>query len=424
MNNGEHKGALRPGAQGALVLAVMGAGFMISQFLRNSTGALVPFLAEEFALGSEDLGFLAGSLFASFALATIPVGVLLDRYGPRIVMTLLMLVAGLGCLVFALADQIAGLVAGRLLMGVGCAALLMGPLTVISRWYAPAMFSTLTALIMATGNLGSLLSTEPLAFAAGLWGWRMVFVAAGLVALAISLSYWLNVRDAPVGHAFHDRERESWRKGFGGVGEALKVAGLWPVFVMHFVFYAVIAALIGVWGPVYLATVFELGSGQIGRMLFFIVAGIIAGMLVLGPCDRVFGTRKWIVLVSALGMVAGFVALAVVEDLSLFAAMCVMVLIGFFGGASTVLLAHGRGLFESRLVGRGLTVVNTAVMAGVFVVQSGSGYLADFGYPTARTINDLPIGALQLVFWFLAVVLACGCLIYLLSPDPMPEREL
>ncbi len=402
------------------LVVVLGAGFTISQFLRNSTGPLVPFLAEEFSLAAGGLGLLAGGFFVSFAVAMIPTGILLDRFGPRIVMPVFMLIVALGCLVFSLAGVPSALVAGRVLMGLGCAALLMGSLTVIARWFAPSLFSTLTALIMATGNLGSLVATSPLSFAAEHWGWRVVFASSTVLALAISLTYWLCVRDAPPGHAFHGREREDFNKALRGVGEVLRTKGLWPVFAMHLVFYAVVAALVGMWGPVYLQTVHGLSPAEIGDVLLYTVAAVIAGMLVLGPCDRLFGTRKRIVLASAGGMALGLIGLATLPNLSFVGAVAAMVVVGFFGGASTVLLSHGRALFAGPLIGRGLTVVNTAVMAGVFLVQLLSGYLAQLVFPGAATITDLPVIALQMVFAFMAAVLMLGSLGYLRAHDIAP----
>ena len=404
-----------PGGFGVVLVAVMGAGFMVSQFLRNSTGALVPFLAAEFELSSAELGILAGGFFASFAAAMIPAGVLLDRYGPRVVMTGCMVTVGLGCLVFAQAGGPEGLVGGRLLMGMGCAALLMGPLMVIGNWFAPVLFSTLTAVVMATGNLGSLISTAPLAEMAGLWGWRQVFLLAGVIAGLIALAYWLVVRDRPAGQVAP--EKESWREAVAGVGAVMRTEDLAPLFVMHLVFYAMVAALVGMWGPVYLGTVHGLQADATGQALFFIVAAIIVGMLILGPCDRVFGTRKWIVVASAAGMLAGLLVLAGVEGLPRAWAIAAMIVIGFFGGASTVLLAHGRSLFGKQLLGRGLTVINTAVMAGVFLVQSASGVLANYMFPGAATIDALPPEAIRVAFGFMAAVLAVGSLCYLKAAD-------
>jgi sugar phosphate permease len=411
-----------PGWYGVLLVAVMGAGFMVSQFLRNSTGALVPFLVGEFQLSSTELGLLAGGFFASFAAAMIPTGVLLDRYGPRVVTTGCMIIVGLGCIVFAQATGAGSLVAGRLLMGLGCAALLMGPLMVIGNWFAPVMFSTLTAIVMATGNVGSLISTAPLAAMTEWWGWRTVFVLAAVVAGIIAAAYWMMVRDRPAGQAHP--ARENWSEALTGLAVVLRTRDLAPIFAMHLVFYAMVAALVGMWGPVYLAAAYGMGAGETGQALFFIVAAIIAGMLILGPCDQVFGTRKWIVVASVAGMLAGLALLALDDHLSRYWALGAMIMIGFFGGASTVLLAHGRSLFGKSVLGRGLTVINTAVMAGVFVVQSASGFLANAFYPGAPTIDALPVDAIRLAFGFMAVVLIAGLVIYLLADDRPPGSGL
>ena len=405
---------------GLRLVILFAAGFTISQFLRNSTGILMPVLAEEMTVEPRDAGLLAGGFFASFAFFMIPTGILLDRFGARIVMAVYMLIIATGCALFALAENVALLIVARIIMGCGCAALLMGPLSVISRWFAPALFSTLTAIIMATGNLGSLISTAPLEFAVDTFGWRTVFAALSGLCVVVAGLYALRVRDAPAAHEFHSRHRETFSQALTGVGEACLVPGLVPVFVMQFVFYAVVAALLGIWAPAYLSVVHGLESKLIGEFMLLMTGALVVGMLVLGPSDRVFGTRKWIVVASAAVMAGGLIVLTLFPAITLTGAVASLCAIAFFGGASTVLLAHGKSLFANRLVGRGLTVVNTAVMGGVFIMQAASGWLAQTIFHDAGSINNLPNSAFQVIFAFIAMSLIAGLLIYLWAKDVAP----
>src|SRR2546425_7156526 len=120
--------------------------------------------------------------YAAFALVLLPVGVGLDRYGPRFITSSVMALAALGCVLFASAQSFAGLAAGRALLGAGTAGILMGALKAFSRWYPPHLHTTASGLVIGVGTVGSLVSTTPLSALNAAFGWRAVFAAgAGVI---------------------------------------------------------------------------------------------------------------------------------------------------------------------------------------------------------------------------------------------------
>ena len=175
--------ALLPRRAAVRVFAAFAGAYFISALLRGITATLSPELTVQFALHARDLGLLAGGYCLGFALVQLPLGAWLDRHGPRRVSLGLLCVAVLGCAVFALAQGFAGLLAARVLMGVGVAAALMAPLTGYRRWLGPAMQLRTNAWMLMTGSLGMLASTLPVQWLLPVLGWRALFW--GIAALLI-----------------------------------------------------------------------------------------------------------------------------------------------------------------------------------------------------------------------------------------------
>ena len=185
--------------QALQIFLVLCGAYVASQFYRVANAAIAPELMTELELSAEAMGGITGLFFFAFAAAQIPTGVLLDRYGARLTMTALFLVAVLGSFIFAVANGGLLLAIGRILLGVGCAAGLMGAMVVIARWYPEDRFARLSALLFVIGGGGTLLATTPLAWAVEIIGWRGAFLGmAGLTGF-FSVLLFLFVRDGPPG---------------------------------------------------------------------------------------------------------------------------------------------------------------------------------------------------------------------------------
>src|SRR3954454_20020052 len=158
------------------LVGTLAAIYLVSQFLRNSVGVIAPDLAREMRLSAGEIGLLSSAYFFSFAAAQVPLGIAIDRYGPRRCMLACAAIAFLGTFVFAVATTSAGLIAARILMGLGSSCYLMAPLALYARRFAPERFTMLAGIQMGIGSIGTLLVTAPLAWASAEFGWRMTFL--------------------------------------------------------------------------------------------------------------------------------------------------------------------------------------------------------------------------------------------------------
>ncbi len=393
-----------------VLVTALGGIYIVSQFLRNSVGVIAPNLASELGLSAKEVGLLASVFFFAFAAAQIPLGVALDRYGPRRCMLVCAAVAVAGALMFALAASPFWLIVARVLMGIGSSCYLMAPLSLYAKRYPPDRFATMVGLQMGLGTLGTLLATAPFAFAVELIGWRASFMGiAGLVLVAAAVVAVVVQDDK--GRLAGETLGESLR----GTLEAVRVPSFWPVFALQLASYSSFVVVVGLWGGPYLTHIYGYSLTDRGNMLFIAVLAQIVGALVWGPSDRLFNSYKIPVLTGHLLTAAAMGIAAIVGVLPPWALLIWFIAIGLFPAVVTVLIAHGKSLFPNHLVGRGMTLMNIGTMGGVFVCQTVTGFIIDL-FPTVN--GGYALDAYRAVFAFQAGFILLLCLIYFFSRDP------
>ncbi len=408
--------------QGLVIVATLATAYVASHFFRAANVTIGLDLMRDLEIGPQALGALTGAFFFGFAAMQIPCGFLFDRYGPRKTVTGMLVLATLGGAVFTLAPDWPTLLAGRVLMGAGFGVMLIGSMVVISRWFPPDRFSQLASLVLSIGLLGNLLATTPLAWAAREVGWRSVFAAVvGFTALGCA-AVWLVVRDAPPGHPFLARKTETPREMLRGLGEALRSPSLPYILALNFCNYACTFTVQGLWGGPYLREVHGLTAIQAGNVL---LAGVVAyqvGMLTFGPLDRVLDTRKWIAVAGTLAVAALLAVLAGVAQPPVWLAAGAIIGIGFVSASSTMIMAHGRAIFPDRLIGRGMSTMNTSVMLGVACMQSLSGIILGGFVPLDD--GSRPEAAYRTLFGIMVAVLLVAVAIYAQVADRKPSDEM
>src|SRR5262249_10586616 len=225
--------------------------FFYAWIMRVAPSVMVEELMGDFAVGAGVLGNLSAAYFYGYAGMQIPVGVLLDRFGPRRLLAISTLVCAGGCVLFSWAGTLASATAGRLLLGASAAFSLGGAIARAGQWFTPQGFAVLSGLAMAAGMAGGVLGQAPLRMAVEASDWRtsMLLLAGGGVAL--SLTAWACVRDR-------------WR-GSGGVGAALGGLGAvarhrqtWLVALAGLGTSSPLLGFAGLWGVPFLATAYGL----------------------------------------------------------------------------------------------------------------------------------------------------------------------
>lgn len=340
----------------ARVFFLFTLGYFLSYFYRSANAVLSKDLSQDLGLGPAELGFMTSLFYLAFAAVQLPLGSLLDRYGPRRITPALLLVAALGSVVFGLAPSFPVLALGRALIGVGMAAALMGALKAFSLWF-PKSYATVSTLLVGLGATGGLLAATPLALLKEVLGWRGVFVAGAWTVVLVALLLYLGVRNTPPGVAW---PKES---GGGGLEAVLKNPRLLRVAFLSLAFGGGFLALQTLWAGTY-AYSLGLPAVRVGNLLLLYSGAAVLGFLVSGYLADRFGTARMLVLSAAL-FALGLVLLLLRFLLPAY------LLLGFFGAFNILTLTQARELVPPHLVGRGTTLVNLFAIGGTFLLQWG-----------------------------------------------------
>ncbi|MGR3634982.1 MAG: MFS transporter [Shimia sp.] len=385
-------------------LILLCLAYVLSQFFRAFLAVLTQVLEADIGATPADLAFASGLWFLVFAAMQIPVGAALDSIGPRRTAAVLLLVGGGGgAALFAMATAPIHVVIAMALLGVGCAPVLMASYFIFARTYPPARFATLAALMLGVGSVGNLIAAYPTAWAAETIGWRATLWVLAAISSVIAMGLWAKVQDPP--------KAESSEQG--SVFDLLKIPALWFLFPLMFVNYMPAAGIRGLWIGPYLSDTFALDTGQIGQATLVMGVAMILGTFCYGPADRIFGTRKWVIITGSLTGAGALACLTVFTDTGSIQSILMMSVVGFCGAAFPVLIAHARSFFPEHLTGRGVTLMNLFGIGGVGVMQFGSGKLHNAIAPTDSLL------AYQTLFGIMAALILIGALIYCFSQDRM-----
>jgi hypothetical protein len=288
----------------------------------------------------------------------------------------------------------------------------MAPLALYARRFAPDRFATLAGLQLGLGSFGTLFATAPLAYAAGLFGWRASFLGVGAVTLLAGLLVALVVRDdrgpEPARH-------ETLRETVAGIAQVFRTPGIGALFFVHLTGYSTFALIVGLWGGPYLTHVYGYGLQERGQLLLLPAVTQIIGSLAWGPTDRLMRSYKRPVTIGIVVTIGALILIAVVGRFDAAWLIAWLVAFGFLCAYTPVKIAHGKALFPPHLVGRGITLLNMGTMGGVFLTQAVTGWVIDL-FPARDGVY--PVDAYRAVFALQALLLLVSGLTYARCPDP------
>jgi predicted MFS family arabinose efflux permease len=389
-------------------IAALMLAYVLSQFYRAFLAVLTPVLAADLGATPETLAQASGLWFLAFAVMQIPVGEALDRVGPRLTASSLLAVAGIGAGIFAAATGPMMINLAMLLIGAGCAAVLMAAYYIFARSFSPAVFGTLAGVVIGVGSLGNIAASLPLSAAVDLIGWRATMAGLSALTLLTAAGIAILVRDPA--------KVEVAQKS--SLLDLLKLPALWPILIMMATCYAPAAGLRGLWAGPYLTDVFQADAAQIGRATLIMGLAMVAGNFAYGPLDRLLGTRKWLIFGGNAAMVACLVLLANNSDTTGPLPMILLAGVGLFGASFPMVMAHGRAFLPPHLVGRGVTLINLFGIGAAGLMQIATGKLHAAFTPNPALINSAPASTpYAALFLFYAAFTTLGLLIYLFSKD-------
>lgn len=393
----------RPTALWLRIVPAYAMGYFLSYGLRSINAVIAPELAQELNITASGLGLLTSAYFLGFGLFQLPLGMLLDHFGPRRVESVLLLVGAVGCLIFAAGDDLYTLAVGRALIGLGVSACLMASFKAFSQWFPIERMPSLTATIMVAGGLGALTVSTPVEMALPFLGWRGVFVGMALL-LFISAGFLFMVEDK-VPDARASSVGELWRSLRLVYGNRV----FWRYAPQSGLTVGGFMALQGLWAVPWLMTVSQMSRSGAAAVLFSMALAMLAGFFFVAICSG------WLLRIGVgpLFLLRAGMGIFVVAQFSIVAdvlpASWVWPVLGFAFSLSNIAYPLLTAAFPVDLAGRVNTALNLVTFVGAFILQWGIGTLVDllgrFDLTPAESFRGTMGGLLVLqilaYLWFL-----------------------
>ena len=377
-------------------------GHYLSALMRTVNGGLAPQLVGSLALSSGQLGLLTSAFFFSFALVQLPVGIALDRYGPRKVQLALMLVAALGALMFAHGRGFGDLVIARGVMGLGLGGCFMSAVKAISTWVPASRLPSVQGYLIAAGGLGAASATLPVRLVLQFTDWRGLFTLLAAFSACTALLIWLvTPRAAAPG------------KGRAPTVQAILDVYRDPAFrttislvlLPHTVFFGIQGLWIGRW----LSDVAHFSDAAVAYLLYLSMAAVIFGAIAVGMLTEWAGRRGIKPLdVAAVGVgIFVLVQAAIVCNYApSYQTLAVLfTLVGTISGIEYAIVAQS---MPAALTGRAATCLNLLIFVGAFLVQAGFGLVLGLWKPDFA--GHYPVVAYRVAFGLLVCLQLPGLL--------------
>lgn len=374
-------------------------GYWFSYFVRNVNAVIVPELARDLGLGASGLGLLTSVFLVSFALVQLPLGLLLDRYGARRVEAGFLGMAALGCVLFASGQSLGQLMFARMLIGIGVAACLMAAFKTFGEWFGRERQASLNASIMFVGVLGGLTASSPLAWLAGLYGWRVIFVFLAVLALLCAALVLTTPEQRML------QQKISFRQQLDEFRGIFYSRAFWRLALPAALFIGGFVALQGLWAVPWLMEFNGYSREVAADHLLLLNLGLLLGYFLIASSMRWLsrhglGAERLLRGGLACGLV---IPLLILLDIG--PSKPLWFCYGFVYAVANLMYSQVQQQFPPALAGRANTALNLLAFLGAFACQWGFGIgvdgLRQGGYTVAEAYRTsfAALLMLQAVGW-------------------------
>ena len=361
----------------ASIICILAAMFYMYEYtLQVSPAVMTNELMRDLGLNAASLGAMTAFYYYSYTPMQLPAGLLFDRFGPRRLISLAILICAIGALLFGTTPNAVMASIGRLLMGIGSSFSFIGALLLVSRWFPPHYFALLTGLVQLMSSVGAIAGQVPLVTAINHWGWRVTIIALSIIGCFLALLVWSIVRDSPEtvtqGHKFQSPPKKSELKR---LQQVCRNRQTWLIALYSFAIWAPITAFAALWGIPFLVASYGLTTEAASIASAMIWLGIGLGSPLMGWYSDKIGSRSKPLSLSALLGIISLTIIIYAPPLSL--PWLYFTLFTFGLAASGQSLAFGvvKDNNTSCVVGTAIGFNNMAVVAGGALFQPLIGIL-------------------------------------------------
>ncbi len=401
------------------ILILLGVFFIFVQINRSSGGVLATYLDDRRGLSPTDIGTVMGAMFFASAAVQLPTGLMFDRFGAKRTLVWMGVLAIAGIVLFAIAGDAWGLIAGRIAIGIGHGGVITAVYLIAMQWAPPDRVAQSTAsLVGIAGGIGGVLATTPLALLLAETGLTTAFLTLAAVTGLLTLVIHVAVPDGP-----QDADRpaartpETFAQSLAGLWEVIRMPELRRIYIMGFCFTAPFMTIGGLWAGPYFTDVQGLSEEDASIALLIMVIALHVGTFGYGPMERLARSRRRLILIAVAIEVACLGVLLVWPTAPLWLAGPVLFAFGCVAPYFVVLASHARLFVPGHRAGRAITTINLAGLTGVFVLQIATGAAIDW----VEAAGGSPETGYRIVFGLVIAALVLSAAAYAGQPEKPRE---
>lgn len=363
---------------------------------------------------AEQLGNLAAFYYYAYAAMQIPVGLLMDKYGPRILLTVASLLCFLGCMVFGSAQVLWMAELGRFIMGLGGSFAVVGCLKLASLWFPVNRFALLTGFMVAVGMMGGVFGQAPVAKLVMAFGWQHTIYMGGILGAILSIIIWFVISDFPPGTAIHlTRHTPYGRKLFQGLLTVMRSPQVWVASLFAGLMFVPTTGFGQLWGVPYFSERFQIEKDVSGLLVSMIFFGWALGGPFYGWISDKVGRRKIPMGIAAVTTLV--VMLAILNlDVSINGMRVLMFLLGVCSSGFILAFSVVREINTPLLTGTAIGFINTLNNASGALAQPIVGKILDKLWDETYRLDGSPVytvDAYNTALMFLPVCLLIALLL-------------
>ncbi|WP_159569279.1 MFS transporter [Limnobacter sp. 130] len=405
-----------------IIWGLAAAFYLFGFFQRVTPGVLTEELSSTFDLSRAALGNLSAFYFYFYAAMQIPVGLLVDRIGPRKILTVGCILGGLGALMFGFAPTLGWAAVGRGLVGGAVAVAWVSMLMLVAQWFSPSRFASMSGVSLAVGTMGAVLAGVPLRALSDLFGWRVVMGASGLIAALLGVLIWIYVRDMPSyrgykNHVAKRPENEVTLPLLTALGHTLRFPAVWLIFWIPSGVCGAILTFTGLWGVPYLTTWHGLSVKEASLIITGMLIAFAAGSLFFGAFSDKLKQRKLPYFLGAVLSIGGFIILGLKPDLPIAVVSALLWATAFGGGSMVLSFGYVKESVPHHLGATAVGIVNLGVMVGPLVQQPVLGAILDHYAATENITGAYSKAGMTVCILVLAAWVATSIVSLMLSKE-------
>ncbi len=347
--------------------------FYLFEFIhRVIISVMIPELMGSFDVSLARLGSLSACYFYAYALAQIPVGWLIDRYGSRYLLTAACLTISAGSLVFANANHMLLADMCRILIGFSSAFAFVGCLKLGATWFPNHKFGFIVGLTNLLGVTGAIIGGKPAAYAVDAYGWRQTMLLSAIIGAVLAFILWVIIKDKAPAKNIHKTNSK--------ILSVIKCKQTWLVAVFGGLMVAPITTYSELWGVSFLVNNYELSRPAAAQIATLTFIGIAIGGPTIGWLSDYLRLRKRPMFIGAIGAFCSIGAIVFAPLLPLWLLYLLHLTFGFF--TSSMLLCYSLISEATPTSIRATTIAltNSIVMLFGALLQTISGILLDYSH--------------------------------------------